>query len=95
MSIRTPAQLGAAIRRQRKLLGLDQATLAARIGTSRQWVIGLEKGHTRAELGLVLRAINALGLVIEVFLPNPKPKPSSSPDIDAIVASAKKGRRNE
>ena len=90
MSIRTPAQLGTAIRRQRKLLGLDQAALAARIGTSRQWVIGLEKGHARAELGLVLRAINALGLVIEVFLPNPKPKSSSSPDIDAIVASAKK-----
>ena len=90
MSFRTPAQLGTAIRRQRKLLGLDQAALAARIGTSRQWVIGLEKGHARAELGLVLRAINALGLVIEVFLPNPKPKLSSSPDIDAIVASAKK-----
>lgn len=90
MSIRTPAQLGTAIRRQRKLLGLDQAALAALIGTSRQWVIGLEKGHARAELGLVLRAIHALGLVIEVLLPNPKPKSSSSPDIDAIVASAKK-----
>jgi len=90
MSFRTPAQLGTAIRRQRKLLGLDQAVLAARIGTSRQWVIGLEKGHARAELGLVLRAINALGLVIEIFLPNPKPKSPSSPDIDAIVASAKK-----
>jgi len=90
MNIRTPAQLGTTIRRQRKLLGLDQAALAARIGTSRQWVIALEKGHARAEFGLVLRAVNAVGLVLEVLLSNPKPKSSSSPDIDAIVAAARK-----
>jgi y4mF family transcriptional regulator len=90
MSIRTPAQLGAAIRNQRKLLKWDQATLAKHIGTSRQWVIGIEKGRARAELGLVLRTVNALGLVLEVFLPNPKPKSSTAPDIDAIVASARK-----
>jgi HTH-type transcriptional regulator / antitoxin HipB len=90
MSIRTPAQLGAAIRQQRKSLKWDQATLAKRIGTSRQWVIGIEKGHARAELGLVLRAINALGLILNAYIQNPKPTPSTGPDIDAIVASARK-----
>jgi HTH-type transcriptional regulator / antitoxin HipB len=90
MSIRTPAGLGAVIREHRKLRGWDQAQLAKRIGASRQWVIAVEKGRARAELGLVLRAINALGLQLEAFLPNPRPKNSSSPDIDAIVAAATK-----
>jgi hypothetical protein len=30
----------------------------------------------------------ALGLVIEIFPPDPKPKSSSSPDVEAIAASA-------
>lgn len=90
MSIRTPAQLGAAIRDRRKALGVRQSELAKRIGASRQWVIDLEKGHPGAELGLVLRAVNAMGLMLEIFLPNPKPKLRSGPDIDAIVADAKK-----
>ena len=92
MSIRTPADLGAVIREYRKLRGLDQAELAKRIGVSRQWVIGIERGRARAELGLVLRALDALGLQLNAFLPNPKPK-SAGPDIDAIVAAAKKGDR--
>jgi y4mF family transcriptional regulator len=90
MTIRTPGQVGAAIRNQRKALGLGQADLAKRIGTSRQWIIAVEKGRARAELGLVLRAINALGLSLEIFLPNPRPKSPSAPDIDAIVSAAKK-----
>jgi HTH-type transcriptional regulator/antitoxin HipB len=93
MSIRTPADLGAIIREHRKLRGWDQAQLAKRIGTSRQWIIAVEKGRARAELGLVLRAVNALGLQLEAFLPNPRPKKSSGPDIDAIVTAAKKAPR--
>ena len=56
MLIRTPADLGAVVRDRRKELKLDQATLAKRIGVSRQWVIEIEHGHPRAELALVLRA---------------------------------------
>ena len=92
MSIRTPADLGAVIREHRKLRGLDQAELAKRIGASRQWVVGIERGRARAELGLVLRALDALGVQLEAFLPNPRPK-ASGPDIDAIVTAAKKGAR--
>jgi y4mF family transcriptional regulator len=91
MTIRTPADLGAVIRERRKGLGLDQAELARRIGVSRQWVIGIERGRARAELGLVLHALNALGLHLHTFLPNPRPK--TGPDIDAIVTAAKKGKR--
>lgn len=92
MAIRTPADLGAVIRDRRKQLELDQATLAKRIGVSRQWVIGIERGRARAELGLVLRALNALGLHLHAFLPNPTAG-KTGPDIDAIVAAAKKDKR--
>lgn len=37
--------------------------------TSQLGAVGLEKGYTLADLGLVLRAINALGLIIEVPCP--------------------------
>lgn len=93
MPIRTPADLGAVIRERRKKLKLDQADLAARIGASRQWVIGVEKGRSRAEIGLLLRALNALGLHLDTFLPSPNLKKISEPDIDAIVTKAKKGTR--
>lgn len=92
MSIRTPADLGAVIREHRKLRGFDQAELAKRIGVSRQWVIGIERGRARAELGLVLRALDALGIQLNVLLPNPKPI-AAGPDIDAIVSAAKKAAR--
>ncbi|MGA7712030.1 MAG: helix-turn-helix domain-containing protein [Rhizomicrobium sp.] len=92
MSVRTPADLGAVIRENRKRLGLDQAELAKRVGVSRQWVIGIERGRARAELGLVLRALDALGLQLHAVQPNAKPK-RCGPDIDAIVAAAKKATR--
>jgi HTH-type transcriptional regulator / antitoxin HipB len=94
MLIRTPTDLGAVIRERRKQLGLDQAELAARIGVSRQWVIGIERGRARAELGLMLRALDALGIRLNASTgPAPSSKISAGPDIDAIVASARKGDR--
>jgi len=94
MFIRTPADLGAAIRDRRKRLGLDQSTLAKRIGVSRQWVIEVERGHARAALGLVLRAVDALGIRLDA---STKQASRRGPwavaiDIDAIVAKAKKSR---
>ena len=95
MFIRTPADLGAAIRDRRKQLGLDQATFAKRIGVSRQWVIGVERGHARAAMGLVLRAIDALGIRLDASMEqtNSRGSTSSAIDINAIVAKAKKSRQ--
>ena len=45
MLIRTPTELGALIRDRRRQMDLDQATLAKRIGVSRQWVIAIEQGR--------------------------------------------------
>jgi HTH-type transcriptional regulator / antitoxin HipB len=91
MLIRTPADLGAVIRDRRRQLKLDQADLAARIGVSRYWVILIEKGHPRAELALVLRALDALNVQLDVKIDQSK-RPASGVDIDAIVAKPKKRR---
>ncbi|GLR91632.1 helix-turn-helix domain-containing protein [Bradyrhizobium iriomotense] len=65
MLIRTSADLGVVIRDRRKRLKLEQSTLAKRIGVSRQWLIDVEHGHPRAELALVLRALDALGIHLD------------------------------
>ena len=44
MRIRTPADLGALIRDSRTKLGLDQKSLAEKVGVSRQWIVEIEKG---------------------------------------------------
>ena len=93
MLLRTPADLGAVIRDRRKQLALDQAALAKRIGVSRQWIIEIERGHARAALGLVLRAIDALTIRLDASIhPSDDRRRPSIVDIDAIVAKAKKRR---
>ena len=93
MLIRTPADLGAIIRDRRKHLKLDQAAFAKRIGVSRQWVIEIERGHARAELGLVLRAVDVLDIQLDANIDQAdQRRRSSSVDIDAIVAKAKKSK---
>ncbi len=90
MLTRTPADLGAVIRDRRKQLKLDQAALAKEIGVSRQWVIDVEHGHPRAELGLVLRVIDALGINLDADIAQAKVPRPGTVDINAIVAKAKK-----
>jgi y4mF family transcriptional regulator len=94
MLVRSPADLGAVIRDRRKQLKLDQSSLAKRIGVSRQWVIDIEHGHPRAELALVLRAVDALDIRLNAQVEQTPRRgtPGSTVDIDAIVAKAKKKR---
>ena len=89
MLVRTAADLGAVIRDRRKKLKLDQAAFAKRIGVSRQWIIEVERGHPRAELGLVLRAIDALNIPLDAGT-EPAHRPRGAIDIDTILAKAKK-----
>jgi y4mF family transcriptional regulator len=92
MHIRTPTDLGAVIRDRRRELKLDQATLAKRIGVSRQWVIEIEHGHPRAELALVLRAIDVLDIRLDASTTpvTDRRRRSGAIDIDSIVAKARK-----
>ncbi len=65
MQIRNMRELAAGIRAERKRLGLSQAALAERAGVGRDWIIGLEKGKSTAEIGLILRTLRALGLTLQ------------------------------
>jgi HTH-type transcriptional regulator/antitoxin HipB len=92
MLLRTPHDIGALIRQRRRDLGLDQRTLAERVGVSRLWVIEIEAGKPRAALALVMRTLDVLG----VRLSTVERKEASHvvvppvPDIDAIVRAARK-----
>ena len=66
MLIRTPIDLGAAIRDHRRRRGMDQQGLANKVGVSRQWVVEVEKGKARAQVGLVLRALDAVGIALSL-----------------------------
>jgi len=95
MRIRTPIDLGAVIRDRRTKLGLDQKSLAAKVGVSRQWIVEVEKGKPRAEIGLVLRTVEALGINLASEEPG-KVKSQKGPppvDIDSIVAAAREKRK--
>ena len=95
MLIRTPRELGAVIRECRRRHGLDQRGLASKIGVSRQWVVEMEKGKARAEVGLVLRALDALGIRLSLDSAHQTDATETEPkiDIDQIVDNATgKGR---
>lgn len=61
-----PADLGAAIRRRRRQLGITQDGLAASIGVSRRVIGQLENGKETVHVGIVLRAARAVGLDVGV-----------------------------
>jgi len=95
MLVRSSSDLGAVIRDKRKQLKLNQAALAKKIAVSRQWVIDVEKGHARAELGLVLRAIDALDIELDARADKSShvsPRGVGPADLAAIIARAKKAR---
>lgn len=60
-SIRTPAQLGQALRAARKHLGLTQPQLALAAGVGVRFVVDLEAGKPTLRLEHVLRVIDTLG----------------------------------
>jgi HTH-type transcriptional regulator / antitoxin HipB len=65
-TLRNPEQLGRAIRLKRQEKGLSQKALAEHLGVERKWVIHIEAGNAKAELGLVLKALDALNLQASV-----------------------------
>jgi HTH-type transcriptional regulator/antitoxin HipB len=96
MRVRTPKDIGALIRQRRHELGLSQIQLAERMGVSRQWVVDVERGKARAELGLVLRALDVLDAPLRVEAgasskPVRSPQPAAA-DVDAVVRAARKPR---
>lgn len=89
MFIRTPADLGAAIRERRKTLGLSQSVLAQRAGVGRQWLVAMERGKPGAELALVLRVLNTIDLPLITGVPPPTSTRDEGINLDAIIAAAR------
>lgn len=61
ISIRTPQQLGHALRAARKQLGLTQPQLALAAGVGVRFIVELEAGKPTLRLENVLRVIDVLG----------------------------------
>lgn len=89
MRIHSPADLGLTIRDRRKRMGLAQQALADRVGVSRQWIVEVEAGKSRAEIGLILRTLRELGIVLDATSEQQpgtsKRNRPSAPDLDQIV----------
>lgn len=104
MPLHSVEELGAAIRRRRRQLNLDQQSLAERAGVSRQWIVEIEAGKPRAEIGLLLRTLRALDLELEISMAETplhreneastlRKGPDLDFDIDAVVERARGLRR--
>ena len=65
-SIRSPQQLGDALRAARKHLGLTQPQLALAAGVGVRFIVDLEAGKPTLRLENVLRVIDALGGEIQL-----------------------------
>lgn len=93
MLLRTPIDLGFAIRDQRRRLNLDQDNLAKQVGVSRKWIIDVEKGKPRAEIGLILRTLATLGLRLSLDIvrtpSSDEPGAIPSVDIDKVLDRAR------
>jgi HTH-type transcriptional regulator/antitoxin HipB len=98
MKVRTPIDIGFAIRDRRRRLKLGQDELAARVGVSRKWIIDIEKGKPRAEVGLVLRTLDALDLRLSLDDDEASAQATGfsdipAVDIDRIIDNARTSRK--
>ena len=98
MRVRTPLDLGLIIRGRRRELGLSQSALAEKSGVGRQWLVAVERGKARAEIGLVLRTLAALDIELSAhgneqdgITANANAIPVSS--VDDVVYAHRKGHR--
>jgi HTH-type transcriptional regulator/antitoxin HipB len=62
IAVSNAEQLGGLIRKKRQEKRLSQVALAGQIGVGRKWIINLEAGNPRAELGAILKALDVLNL---------------------------------
>jgi HTH-type transcriptional regulator/antitoxin HipB len=82
MRIRTADDLGRYVRDRRRAAHMTQTGLATRAGVSRRWLSDLESGQPTAEVGLVLKVIDALGMYTDLLA-----KPLPDVDLDALLDS--------
>jgi HTH-type transcriptional regulator/antitoxin HipB len=78
--VRTSTQLGAALRRQRKQLGLSQEALGGKIHLRQATISHVEAGDPGTKLSTLFDALSALDLEL-VVRPRTKGKPTDIEDI--------------
>jgi HTH-type transcriptional regulator/antitoxin HipB len=94
MILKTPEDVGALIKEKRNALGLDQETLARQSGTSRKWIVEIEKGKSGAAMGLVLRTLRVLGISLQSLESSSKTSSHASAppaiNLDDVIDSLKR-----
>ncbi len=99
MRASTPRDLGLLVRTRRHDLKLSQQDLANRAGVSRPWLVAVEAGHPRAELGKLLALFGELGLTLDLSpaATGALPEPGAQPrvvDLDELLESHDAKRRS-
>ena len=98
MALRSIREIAATVRGRRQDLGLNQAELAARAGVSRKWISEFESGKSTAEVGLVLRVLDELGLHLELREEEAKTEGterSGSIDLDTLLKQLRTPRATD
>ncbi len=85
MKVRSIRDLAAVVRGRRMDLRLSQAELAARAGVSRKWIYQFEGGKPTAELRLILRVLDALGLAVDVTCDQQTTPGRPARDLDVVI----------
>ena len=91
MRVRSIGDAAAVVRGRRLELKLSQDELARRAGVSRKWVYEFEAGKPAAELGHVIRVLDALGVRLEATTAAAPDESSGFPDLDALLDEYRHG----
>jgi HTH-type transcriptional regulator / antitoxin HipB len=73
LSVTSPAELGAALRKARRLRGLRLQDAAAGAGVGVRFLSELERGKQTSRLGETLRVVSSLGLRLWIEDPDGRP----------------------
>ncbi|MFD7076135.1 helix-turn-helix transcriptional regulator [Nocardioides sp. NPDC057577] len=82
----SPDAFGSAVRSARRRAGLTQSDLAHRAGVGRRFVVDVESGHPRAELGKALALLEVLDVYLSPTQLSPIAPPLEDVDLDAVLA---------
>lgn len=88
MRITSPRDLGLFVQDRRRHLGQSQTELAEAANVSRRWLSNLEAGKPTAEIGLVFRTLDALGIILDARLDQ---VPPGQLDLDEYLSKFKRG----
>jgi y4mF family transcriptional regulator len=67
--VKTPADIGLLIRRERKEQNLRQDELAGVSGVGVRFIVDLEAGKPTAQIGKVLQVLQTLGCSVDILVP--------------------------